>query len=57
MDPAEFRQRCKRHDWQYRFSEDRRAFRQGQEEEALIRAAAAADPELQAILDEFQSRR
>ena len=55
MDKEEFLKLLQNHDWSYRYSDDRHAFARGQREEQRIYALAAANPELQAVFDEFSN--
>jgi hypothetical protein len=54
MKKEEFAALLQSHDWYYQHSDDPAAYQRGATEANRIRTAAAADPQLQALLDEFR---
>lgn len=55
MTKSEFNRLLLKHDWSYQYSDDARAYDQGQIEAAQIRALTEQDPELRQMLEAFRA--
>lgn len=57
MEKEAFTKLLREHDWHYEYSDDRAAWSKGVLQSNMIKRAAAADPELQKLLDEYKQQR